>query len=69
MIEQIEIRGRIKEQENTDEMVSELRKEIQHCSIGDMLDNSPYTEVDHDIDDCDGITSEVTIIYGINKEK
>ena len=68
MIGQIEIRGRVKDQDDTDKMLTEFRNEIQHCSIGDMLDNSPYCEVDSDIDDSDGLTSSVTITYGIGEE-
>ena len=64
MIEEIRIMGRIKEDEDEEKMVEDFRNQIRNSSLGDCLDNSPFMEINYDIDDSDGETSEVSIVYG-----
>ena len=73
MIEEIQIRGRVKSlKENvyengtdeTDIMLSNFREEINLMGLPSPLAINGFEEVDRDFGDNDGKTTEVTITYG-----
>ena len=69
MIEEIQVRGRVKLLEGPNEIIDDImlanfREEINLLGLPAPLAINGFKEVDSDFDDNDGKTTEVSITYG-----
>jgi len=73
MIDEIQVRGRVKTLEEivnedgtdeTDTMLKGFREEINLMGLPSQFAINEFKEIDYDLDDNDGRTTEVSITYG-----
>lgn len=63
MIQEIQIRGCVKTLKTVRRMLTKFREEIVLTGLPSQLAINDYREIDYDLDDNDGKTTEITITY------